>query len=79
MKEEAKLLVTDPVYKWAQTRWPTFNEIAFYMVDNYVPKCDIIIYFLQFVGFLGGRTETSTCPSLSFFLSLVLPVFGRLV
>jgi len=35
---EAELLKTDPVIKWAQTRWPTFVEICQYVVDEYVPK-----------------------------------------
>eukprot|EP01044_Picomonas_judraskeda_P014651 COSAG03_NODE_2357_length_2848_cov_1.836668_2_plen_314_part_01 len=38
LTEESKLLVTDPVIKWAQTRWPTFVEICQYVVDYYVPK-----------------------------------------
>ena len=38
LTEEAKLLVKDPVIKWAQTRWPTFVEICQYVVDYYVPK-----------------------------------------
>eukprot|EP01052_Picozoa_sp_SAG31_P013350 SAG31_NODE_801_length_12013_cov_23.812070_11_plen_112_part_00 len=35
---EAKLLATDPVIKWAQTRWPTYVELCQYVVDHYVPK-----------------------------------------
>jgi hypothetical protein len=31
LTQEAKLLLTDPVYKWAQTRWPTFVEICHYV------------------------------------------------
>jgi hypothetical protein len=38
LTEESKLLVHDPVIKWAQTRWPTFVEICQYVVDYYVPK-----------------------------------------
>jgi hypothetical protein len=38
LTEESKLLVTDPVLKWASTRWPTFVEICQYVVDYYVPK-----------------------------------------
>ena len=34
---EAALLQTDPVYKWASTRWPTFVQCALYVVDHYVP------------------------------------------
>jgi len=37
MTQEAKLLVTDPVIKWAQTRWPTFVEICQYAIDLLVP------------------------------------------
>eukprot|EP00041_Stephanoeca_diplocostata_P033227 m.1093373 g.1093373 ORF g.1093373 m.1093373 type:complete len:968 (+) comp24297_c0_seq3:111-3014(+) len=37
MTKEAQLLSTDPVIKWAQTRWPTFVEIALYIVDELVP------------------------------------------
>eukprot|EP00911_Craspedida_sp_UC1_P000447 UC1_evm4s337 len=35
---ESKLLVSDPVYKWAQTRWPTFVELCQYVIDTWVPK-----------------------------------------
>ena len=38
MLRESQLLVTDPVYKWAQTRWPTFVEIALYVIDELVPQ-----------------------------------------
>lgn len=34
---EAKLLKTDPVYKWASTRWPTFVQCCLYVIDHYVP------------------------------------------
>ena len=27
LTEEARLLRTDPVYKWASTRWPTFVQV----------------------------------------------------
>lgn len=37
MTKEAEMLKTDPVYKWAQTRWPTYVEIALYIVDELVP------------------------------------------
>jgi len=36
--QEAKLLQTDPVIKWASTRWPTFVEICQYVVDRLVSK-----------------------------------------
>jgi hypothetical protein len=39
LTEEAKLLQTDPVIKWASTRWPTFVEICQYVIDIYIPKC----------------------------------------
>ena len=35
---EAKLLGTDPVYKWASTRWPTFVQICLYVIDHLVPS-----------------------------------------
>lgn len=38
MSKEAQLLRSDPVYKWAQTRWPTYVEIALYIIDELVPK-----------------------------------------
>jgi hypothetical protein len=38
LTQEYKLLTTDPVIKWAQTRWPTFVEICQYVIDNLVPK-----------------------------------------
>ena len=34
---EAALLATDPVYKWASTRWPTFVQICLYVIDHLVP------------------------------------------
>ena len=34
---EAKLLQTDPVYKWASTRWPTFVAVCLYVIDHLVP------------------------------------------
>ena len=34
---EAKLLKTDPVYKWASTRWPTFVQVCLYVIDHMVP------------------------------------------
>ena len=34
MTQEALLLHTDRVYSWSQTRWPTFVEIAQYIVDE---------------------------------------------
>ena len=27
MTKEAEMLKTDPVYKWAQTRWPTCKDL----------------------------------------------------
>jgi len=36
LTQEAKLLQTDPVIKWASTRWPTFVEICQYVVDRMV-------------------------------------------
>jgi hypothetical protein len=38
LTQEYKLLTTDPVIKWAQTRWPTFVEICQYVIDNLVPR-----------------------------------------
>ena len=35
---EARLVGTDPVYKWASTRWPTFVQICMYVIDYYVPS-----------------------------------------
>lgn len=35
---EARMIATDPIIKWAATRWPTYVEIAFYVVDNLIPK-----------------------------------------
>ena len=35
---EAKLITTDPVIKWAATRWPTYVEIVHYAIDHLVPK-----------------------------------------
>lgn len=35
---EAALLDTDPVIKWASTRWPTFVEICQYVIDKFIPK-----------------------------------------
>ena len=35
---EAKLLHTDPVIKWASTRWPTFVEICQYSIDVLIPE-----------------------------------------
>lgn len=37
LTQESKLLKTDPVYKWAGTRWPTFVEICQYAIDKFVP------------------------------------------
>jgi hypothetical protein len=34
---ESKLLRTDPVYKWASTRWPTFTQVCLYVIDVFVP------------------------------------------
>ena len=34
---EAGLLRSDPVYKWASTRWPTFVQCALYAIDHLVP------------------------------------------
>ena len=38
LTQESRLLKTDPIYKWAQTRWPSFVEIAQYHIDKLVPK-----------------------------------------
>ena len=38
LTEEAKLLATDPVYKWASTRWPTYVEIVQYVCDEFIPR-----------------------------------------
>ena len=38
LTQESKLIKTDPIYKWAQTRWPTFVEICQYTIDKFVPK-----------------------------------------
>ena len=35
---EYALLKTDPVYKWASTRWPTFVQVCLYVVDTLVPR-----------------------------------------
>ena len=35
---EYRLLRTDPVYKWASTRWPTFVQVCLYVIDNLVPS-----------------------------------------
>jgi len=35
---EARLLESDPVYKWAATRWPTFVQVCLYVVDHVVPQ-----------------------------------------
>eukprot|EP00966_Prymnesium_polylepis_P285992 6606292-Prymnesium_polylepis.1 len=35
---EYVLLQTDPVYKWASTRWPTFVQCALYAIDVLVPR-----------------------------------------
>ena len=35
---EYRLLRTDPVYKWASTRWPTFVAVCLYVIDNLVPS-----------------------------------------
>ena len=32
------LVHTDPIIKWASTRWPTFVELCLYVIDHYVPK-----------------------------------------
>ena len=31
------LIHTDPIIKWASTRWPTFVELCLYVIDHYVP------------------------------------------
>ncbi len=38
LTQEAHLLQTDPVIKWASTRWPTYVEIAQFVYDEYLPK-----------------------------------------
>ena len=38
LTSEAALLVSDPVYKWASTRWPTFVQVCLYVVDHYVAE-----------------------------------------
>jgi len=38
LTHEAVLLKTDPVIKWASTRWPTFVEICQHVEDVYVTK-----------------------------------------
>jgi len=38
LTHEADLLKTDPVRKWASTRWPTFVQICQYVADHYVGK-----------------------------------------
>ena len=35
---EYRLLRTDPVYKWASTRWPTFVAVCLYVIDHLVPS-----------------------------------------
>mgnify|MGYP006879294523 CR=1 FL=1 len=35
---ESRLLKTDPVYKWASTRWPTFVQICMSVIDYLVPE-----------------------------------------
>lgn len=35
---ESELLKTDPVYKWASTRWPTFVQICLDVIDRLVPS-----------------------------------------
>ena len=37
LTEEAKLIRTDPIYKWASTRWPTYVQVAMYVIDHLVP------------------------------------------
>eukprot|EP00854_Cymbomonas_tetramitiformis_P005362 gene5362-6506_t len=37
LTQEAELVKTDPIIKWAQTRWPTFVELCQYAVDVIVP------------------------------------------
>lgn len=37
LTQEHKLLLTDPVTAWAQTRWPDFVEVCQYVIDNLVP------------------------------------------
>ena len=34
---EYGMLKTDPVYKWASTRWPTFVQVCLYVIDILVP------------------------------------------
>jgi len=38
LTQESTLIASDPIYKWAQTRWPTFVEICQYHIDKLVPK-----------------------------------------
>ena len=38
LTQENKLLHTDPVIKWAQTRWPTFVELCQYVIDYWIPE-----------------------------------------
>jgi len=38
LRAEYALLRTDPVYKWASTRWPTFVQCALYAVDTLLPR-----------------------------------------
>ena len=35
---ETKLLTTDPIIKWASTRWPTFVQVCLYAVTTLVPR-----------------------------------------
>ena len=35
---EFALLRTDPVIKWASTRWPTFVQVCLYVIDRLVPR-----------------------------------------
>ena len=55
MTKEALFLQTDPVIKWASTRWPTYVEIAQFLIDEYIPKygSDTSVFPLG-----SNRTET---------------------
>ena len=37
LAQEHRLLFTDPVVAWSQTRWPDFVELCQYVVDRLVP------------------------------------------
>jgi hypothetical protein len=38
LTQEHKLLLTDSVTSWAQTRWPDFVEICQYVIDELIPR-----------------------------------------